>query len=103
MTGTAGCVLFSSRLPFAQLLDSAFDMLRHASCDNAAVLLHMLEVIETIGQETKSPERRQQLLHHASLVQAESQAGALTEYDRQRIQRKAEALQSKLNDPERRG
>ena len=32
-------------LPFAQLLDFAFDMLRHASCDNATVLLHMLEVI----------------------------------------------------------
>jgi uncharacterized membrane protein len=88
-------------LPFAQLLNAAFDMLRHASCDNATVLLHMLEVIETIGRETKSSERRQQLLHHASLVQAESQAGALTEYDRQLIQRSVEALQSKLNALER--
>jgi uncharacterized membrane protein len=83
-------------LPYAQLLNSAFDMLRHCSCDNATVLLHMLEVIEAIGKETKSPERRQQLLRHASLVQAESQAGALTEHDRQRIQHSNEALQSKL-------
>ena len=51
-------------------------MLRHASCDNASVLLHMLEVIDVIGQETKSPEARQQLLRHVSLIQAESQAGA---------------------------
>jgi uncharacterized membrane protein len=84
-------------LPFAQLLNSAFDMLRHASCDNATVLLHMLEVIEAIGRETKSPERRQLLLQHASLVLAESQAGALTEHDRQLIQRSVEALPSKLN------
>ncbi len=84
-------------LPFAQLLNSAFDMLRHASCDNATVLLHMLEVIETIGRETKSPERRQLLLQHACLVQAESRAGALTEHDRQLIQCSVEALQSKLN------
>jgi uncharacterized membrane protein len=28
---------------FAELLDGAFDMLRHASCDNASVLQHMLE------------------------------------------------------------
>jgi hypothetical protein len=30
--------------------------LRHASCDNARVLLHMLEVIDLIGREAKSPE-----------------------------------------------
>jgi uncharacterized membrane protein len=84
-------------LPFAQLLNSAFDMLRHCSCDNATVLLHMLEVIEAISRETKSPERRQLLLHHACLVKAESQAGALTEYDRQLIQCSVDALISKLN------
>jgi len=83
-------------LPFSQLLNSAFDMLRHASCDNATVLLHMLEVIEAISRETKLPERRQLLLQHASLVLAESRAGALTEPDRQLIQCSVEALQSKL-------
>ena len=31
---------------FAELLGAAFDMLRHASCDNASVLLHMLKVID---------------------------------------------------------
>jgi uncharacterized membrane protein len=85
---------------FAQLLNSAFDMLRHCSCDNASVLLHMLEVIDKICQETQSLELRQQLLIHVNLIQSESRAGALTEPDRQVIQRKAEALQSKLNGPE---
>jgi len=28
-------------------------MLRHASCDNASVLLHMLEVIDTMSQEAR--------------------------------------------------
>ena len=54
-------------------------MLRHASCDNASVLLHMLKVIEAIGQATKAPAARQELLRHVSLIQAESQAGALIE------------------------
>jgi uncharacterized membrane protein len=90
-------------LPFAQLLNSAFDMLRHASCDNATVLLHMLEVIEAIIRETKLPERRQLLLQHASQVLAESQAGALTEHDRQLIQCSVEAMQSKLNILEQKG
>jgi uncharacterized membrane protein len=81
---------------FGGLLNAAFDMLRHASCDNASVLLHMLEVIDAIGQETKSPEARQKLLRHVGLIQAESQAGALIEEDRQLILRSAEALHSKL-------
>ena len=81
---------------FDELLSAAFDMLRHASCDNASVLLHMLAVIDVIGQETKAPEARQLLLRHVSLIQAESQAGNLIEQDRQAIQRSGEALQTKL-------
>jgi uncharacterized membrane protein len=88
--------LVLEQVTFDELLSAAFDMLRHASCDNASVLLHMLEVIDAVGQETKSPEARQELLRHAGLIQAESQAGALIEEDRQLIQRRAEALQAKL-------
>jgi len=71
-------------------------MLRHCSCDNASVLLHMLEVIDGIGQEVKQPETRQALRHHVSLIHAESQAGELIEQDRQSIHRMCEALQRKL-------
>ena len=81
---------------FDELLSAAFDMLRHASCDNASVLLHMLKVIDVIGQEAKAPEARQQLLRHVSLIQAESQAGALIEQDRQAIHLSGQALQTKL-------
>ena len=81
---------------FAELLNGAFNMLRHCSCDNASVLLHMLEVIEVIGQEAKSPEARQELQRHVSLIKAESQAGALVENDRQEISLRCEALQAKL-------
>jgi uncharacterized membrane protein len=81
---------------FAELLNGAFNMLRHCSCDNASVLLHMLEVIEAVGQEAKSPEARQELQRHVSLIQSESQAGALVENDRQEIRLRCEALQEKL-------
>jgi len=81
---------------FDDLLSAAFDMLRHASCDNASVLLHMLAVIDVIGREAKAPEARQLLLRHVSLIQAESQAGNLIEQDRQAIQLNGEALQAKL-------
>ncbi len=81
---------------FEDLLNGAFDMLRHASCDNASVLLHMLEVIDGIDQEAQTPQARQALLRHVSLIQAESHAGALIEPDRQLIQRSCEAFQTKL-------
>jgi uncharacterized membrane protein len=85
---------------FDELLSAAFDMLRHASCDNASVLLHMLEVIDAIGQETKSPEARQKLLRHVGLIQTESQAGALIEEDRQLILRSAKAVHARLTKTE---
>jgi uncharacterized membrane protein len=89
---------------FDILLNAAFDMLRHASCDNASVLLHMLEVIDAIGRETKAPDVRQLLLHHVCLILAESQAGDLIEQDRQSIQQSVEALRTKLDGetPQRR-
>lgn len=85
---------------FDVLLSAAFDMLRHASCDNATVLLHMLEVIDAVGQATPSPESHQLLRHHVSLIQAESHAGALIEQDRQLVQRSCEALLMRLNHTE---
>jgi uncharacterized membrane protein len=84
---------------FDELLSAAFDMLRHASSDNASVLLHMLETIDVIGLETKTPEGRLNLLRHAALIQVESQAGSLIKEDRDSIQRSCEALQLKLKSP----
>jgi uncharacterized membrane protein len=84
---------------FAELLSSAFDMLRHASCDNASVLLHMLEVIDAIGREVGSPEGRQELLRHAELILAESQTGNLTEQDRHTIYLSGQTLQARLSGP----
>jgi uncharacterized membrane protein len=81
---------------FEDLLNGAFDMLRHCSCDNASVLLHMLEVIDGICQEARSMEARQALLRQVSLIQAESQVGKLIEQDRQLIHLSCEALQTKL-------
>jgi uncharacterized membrane protein len=84
---------------FNELLSAAFDILRHASADNARVLLHMLETIDVIGKETKSPEARRMLLRHVTLIQDESQASSLIEEDRQSVQQRGEALQLKLKDP----
>jgi uncharacterized membrane protein len=84
---------------FNELLSAAFDMLRHASADNASILLHMLQTINVIGDDTKSPEARQMLLRHVTLIQVESETGSLVEGDRQSIRRSCEALHQKLKGP----
>lgn len=84
---------------FAELLSAALDMLRHASCDNATVLLHMLDVIDIMGEEIAAPEYCQLLLNHAHLVELESQAGALIEADREHIRQKVENLGTKWAVP----
>lgn len=85
-------------ITFSELLSAAFDMLRHASCNNASVLLHMLEVIDVVSQDADSAEARQELLRHTDLILTESQAGNLIEQDRQTINLSGQALQVKLKD-----
>lgn len=70
---------------FTELLNNAFDMLRHASCDNASVMLHMLEVIKSLSQVTDSNNIREELIRHVEFIQGESNAGALIDSDRKRI------------------
>ena len=81
---------------FDQLLDAAFDMLRHASCNNAKVLLHMLDVVDAIGRETDSPEARRVLARHVALIEAESLAGNLIDEDLRAISERSEALKAEL-------
>jgi uncharacterized membrane protein len=83
-----------------ELLDAAFNMLRHASCDNATVLLHILDTIDVISQETKSLEAIQGLLRHVYLVKAESHVGALIEADKHRILQCVEMLETKFTSTE---
>jgi uncharacterized membrane protein len=96
--GDGRLLLVVEPVTFDDLLSAAFDMLRHASCSNASVLLHMLDVIELIGHELKSREAREQLLLHVSLIEAECQVGNLIEADRQSIHRSAESLRTGLAD-----
>jgi uncharacterized membrane protein len=76
-------------ITFTELLDGAFTMLRHASCDNTSVLLHMLEVIQTISQEVNSTNANRDLLRHIKLIQEETTAGSIIGSDRERISRRS--------------
>lgn len=86
---------------FDQVLTAAFGMLRHASSNNAAVLLHILDVIERVGRETGSTAERELLARQVSLVQAETRAGTLIAEDRQAIDRRCATLGTRLRGQSR--
>jgi uncharacterized membrane protein len=77
---------------FTELLDNAFTMVRHASCDNASVLLHMLTVIDAIGTQVDSSKLCHALARHVNLIQAESKAGSIIESDREQISQRCKEL-----------
>jgi uncharacterized membrane protein len=83
-------------LTFGELLSGASDMVRHASCDNVSVLLHMLEVIEAVFRAAGSPQANQELLCQVGLIQAESLSGNIIAWDREKISRSCAELTNLL-------
>ena len=79
-----------------EFLGTAFDQLRHASRDNATVMLHILDAIEIIGRAECSSTVRQELIRHIQLVQEECRDSALVEPDRQRICLRCETVEMEL-------
>lgn len=84
---------------FNELLVAAFDMIRHASCDNVAVLIRMLDVMEEIGRGIQQDEQLKELLRHVALVQAETEVGNLISSDRDAIRKRCETLTNFLQGP----
>jgi uncharacterized membrane protein len=70
-------------------------LIRRASRENPDVLLSLLEAIETIATKS-SAERKAELLRHVRLVEAESQASASADWDRERVSRRCTELADRL-------
>lgn len=83
-------------ISFPELVDTAFEMLRHSSRNNATVLVHMLNVIDQIGRDAPLPQKRHVLLHQVKLIVAESQDSNLIEADQQGVCQRAEEVEQRL-------
>jgi uncharacterized membrane protein len=53
---------------FQTLLADSFDQIRQNADGNVAILVRMIEALETVAKQTTSAHRRQMLRHHANLV-----------------------------------
>jgi uncharacterized membrane protein len=92
--------LLLDSISFAELLDTAFHMLRRAARDNTEVLFSLLQAIEVIGRPLCSDDYRAELLRHIQLVEAESQASSSVAWDKERVGRRCAALAQNLNGVE---
>lgn len=72
---------------FRSLLDAAFDQIRQNSEGNVAVLVRLIEVLNTISEFTYDEERRQALQLHASLVLETAERSVPSLHDRAAIRR----------------
>jgi uncharacterized membrane protein len=90
--------LFFNQLTFPELLDAAYNMLRHASRENADVLICMADSLDTIAQQSTLPEQRAALAQHTRLLEAECAASDLIEWDKQRVSQRCAELLAKLDD-----
>ena len=91
--------LYFEPVKFSELLSAAFDMLRHASCDNVAVLLRILDAIQTIGQNAILENQRKELILQVERVLEESQNGQLINRDKAAIRNRCETLVSEFGRP----
>jgi uncharacterized membrane protein len=73
--------LILETITFPELIKNAFDMIRHASRDNASVMIHLLEVINSISKEVDSKVANLELFHQVNLIMEEANAGSIIESD----------------------
>jgi uncharacterized membrane protein len=83
---------------FGELLDAAFGMIRHASRNNANVLLRLLDAIERIAARSSTAEQRAELLRQVILVESENQAGSSIAWDQERVSRRCAELAATLSE-----
>jgi uncharacterized membrane protein len=88
--------LIFNPVSFTELLDAAFNLIRHASRDNVEVLLAVLKAIETIANRMTRAESLAELLRHVRLVEAECQAGRGIDWDKERIRQRCAGVAAHL-------
>lgn len=82
---------------FADLTNAAFNQIRQAGRNNAAVTIRLLEVIAEIAGHARRDGDRSALLHQAILIERSSHSSLPEEEDRKDVRRRFEAAERALN------
>lgn len=70
---------------FASLVDESFDQIRESADGNLAIMLRMLDALQTIGRLTESETRRLGLLDHADGIAEQAERSLKSARDRKRF------------------
>ncbi len=94
-SGTIRLILLP--VTFADLVEAAYNQLRHYACSSLTVSLRMLDSIAMIGPSVPRREDRICLLQQAELIAEQCLENTRQEKDRQDVQRSLERVQDALN------
>lgn len=84
---------------FEEYVTLSFNQIRTSAAGNVAVLLRLLNAIETVGQRTTHESRRAALREQAELVRTQADNTLSTRYEKQQVQAHYEDTKSKLAGP----
>ncbi len=85
---------------FVSLVAESFDQIRGSGVGNVAILLRMLDALETIGSRTTSPIRRRVLSEHLQWITEVAQRTVESPHDRTRFESRLARVQGALqSDP----
>lgn len=86
---------------FADVLNTAFDEIRHYGRDSKQVMMRLVETLQAIARKVTRPEDRDALLRQAAMVERAAQDGLEEKYDRADLQEQLRDLRDTL-DPSHR-
>lgn len=81
---------------FAGLAASCLDQIRQYGSSSVAITLRMLDMLERVGSEIRSPENREVLTGHAHKMRDDGIASAGNAADRRKIEERFAAAESTL-------
>lgn len=84
--------IIAVRPTFEKYVATAFDQIRLSADGNAAVYLRLLTALATIGQRTRTAERRQALCQQAALIAEAARRTLPTDYEREQVRQRLEEV-----------
>ena len=81
---------------FAEYVTLSFNQIRTCAAGNVAVLLRLLNAIETVGRRTSHESRRAALREQADLVRAQADDTLSTSYEKQQVYGRHQEIENKL-------
>jgi uncharacterized membrane protein len=94
--GHSRVLIIGLRPDYTDYVTTAFDQIRSSGAANVAILLRLLQALETVVRRTPNPVRRLVLRQQAELIADAAERHLDTEYEKDHVRRQYTRLHSLL-------